>query len=89
MVFDFNVALGGAWQYPEKRSVGKNIPKKKNGENRGRKMLIGRALRGKGRFYDERRRFSFGFPIVCQKIIAVVYYIHKISSGLGVIPYRR
>ena len=39
MVFDFNVALGGAWQYPEKRSVGKNIPKKKNGEDRVRKLL--------------------------------------------------
>lgn len=43
MVFDFNVALDGAWQYPEKRSVGKNIPKKKNGEEKGRKMLAMRA----------------------------------------------
>ena len=46
-------------------------------------------MQGHMRFYDARRQFSFGFPIVWQMSGAVVYYIYKISSGLGVIPYRR
>lgn len=45
MVFNFNVALGEAWQYPEKRSVGKNIPKKKNDEIRRKEMVVMRASR--------------------------------------------
>lgn len=45
MVSDFNVALGGARQYPEKRSVGKNIPKKKNGEERGGEIAVIRGSR--------------------------------------------
>ena len=91
MVSDFNVALGGVWQYPEKRSVGKNIPKKKNDEKRGGEMLAMGASRGKCKRKDgscTRRRAATLFSHCLSKdyCCGILYSQNIFGVGCDSLP---